>query len=93
MIDIILNRIEIQGTDFKITLMKNSSGFSETEITILVDQADFFDKLKEAYTTIKKIEESNCDNCRVRDLPPQPFNWYCFKFALKQENCLGYEPK
>lgn len=86
-----IEKISIQNDLFEVTLSSNESGGED--FTFQVEQSVLFGKIKDAFTKTEVI--SDCDNCRVRDMPPLPdqMTWFCFKFPVRQENCTGYEPR
>lgn len=87
--EVVVEQIEIQDSNFKITFRENHSGGQD--LIAIISQAEFFEKLKEAYSPTP--QETDCNDCRVRNIPPQDFNWFCAKYEEKQDYCPGYEAR
>jgi len=84
---LIISKIEIEGTRFKVSLNEDDSRGGDS--VAIIEQTNLFELLRSAFD--KKKE--SCENCSILDLPKEDPHWWCFKRSVRDNDCIGYEPK
>lgn len=90
----LIDIIEVEGNNFRIRVQDTSSGGED--FTVLISQADLFDKIKNAFVvpnTSTTSSPPSCETCKSLEIPPPYPDWYCARYEKRQEDCPSYEEK